>query len=243
MSVHETFDLKKLRAQRNERIAAEYAADVPIPEIMAWSGLCKVHVYNIAHLKGAKRSLEMRGRQHGATVDLAERNWKIVCDYGSGMSLEDVGAANGITRERVRQILVKNGLTERHYNFGGARRAQARARRAKVALELEAQRAVRTKERKRCVTLYRHGLKYQEIALETGRSVGWVTQTLRRAGAQNRSANAGKPRRNLTKAQKREIVMRWKRGDHLDGIARAVGCHAQTVYMTVKKAGATRTQR
>ena len=43
-----------------------------------------------------------------------ERNLQIVADYQSGITLQEVGDKHNITRERVRQLLCKQGILERN---------------------------------------------------------------------------------------------------------------------------------
>lgn len=44
---------------------------------------------------------------------VTERDAAIIAQYRSGMTMEQVGAAHGFTRERARQILARHGLTRR----------------------------------------------------------------------------------------------------------------------------------
>lgn len=243
MSVHEAFDLRKIRALRDAKIAEEFSANVPVSDIMAWSGLCKMSVYHIANLKSAKRTEETRGRRPGRHGSTIERNAKICADYLAGQTLEEVSAPLGITRERVRQILQEANITARHFGVSSARRVAVRERKLGEGSQRHARRMFLHQERMHCVVLYTNGLKYREIAAEMGRSMGWVVKTLRHAGAQNRSPAAGKPRRDLTDAQKLGIVRRFEAGEKSESIAAIIGCHVQTVYTIAHKLKAQRPKR
>lgn len=72
--------------------------------------------------RGIRRS-QNRGRRPGTTQQPRthpERDVEIVRRYQAGETLEGLGLAFGISRERVRQILVREGCAERHR--GRARR-------------------------------------------------------------------------------------------------------------------------
>lgn len=44
-----------------------------------------------------------------------ERNLQVVTDHQSGMTLQQIGDKHSITRERVRQLLCRQGIIERNY--------------------------------------------------------------------------------------------------------------------------------
>lgn len=74
-------------------------------------GLAKI--FNVG-----KATIRWRVRRWGivvarASVDNADRDMAMVEQYKTGMTLAEVGELHGVTRERVRQVLVRCGLTKR----------------------------------------------------------------------------------------------------------------------------------
>lgn len=120
-------------------------------------------VNELAHLFGANvsairsrlrtlgiKATDHRGRLKQEQVDaLAERNKSICQMYVDGHTLQEVGDKYGVTRERIRQILVKNGVTERFTSIRDIK-------------------ALRQQECERVMQLYLQGLSRREAAWELG---------------------------------------------------------------------------
>lgn len=97
----------------------------------------------------------------------AERNQEIAKAYKDGGSLRDVGAAFGISHERVRQVLTELGEPLRPH---GARTEQQRAKGRAIAAQRRAERPPHEikPEMQRAVALVREGFSFGAAAKLVG---------------------------------------------------------------------------
>lgn len=166
---------------------------------------------------------------------------RAICDaYGiKGATLETVGDEFGITRERVRQILVKNLITVRFY---GRDKPEREARRAAIA-EYEADRRSRTLARRklkrekiqRVRKLYDEGAMYWEIALLIEHSINWVQAAVAETGGPNRFTSAGRLRTNFeSRTVRREVVAMFHRTNDAYATGVHYGLHPETIKRLVE---------
>lgn len=208
-------------AQRNSEIAAAYSAGEPIDQISARTGVSVATVRTIARAFGARLPyghVPRVGRPKGPHNP--DRD-KLICEqYNSGRSLEDVGQEHGVTRERIRQILVREGVSERHNAFNMPRRVGARAL-AEIKTSKSAERLARfALDRATVREMYDAGATYEDIAGTLHHPITWVQNHVWRTGGPSRYASAGKPKRRITPEEKTEIGRRYGMGDNIALIAR-----------------------
>jgi hypothetical protein len=80
-------------------------------EIMTVVGVCRKTLVGLERAAGVKIK---HASQHSAGKPVDERAEKMVSMYRQGLTLEKIGETFDITRERVRQILKKHGITRLH---------------------------------------------------------------------------------------------------------------------------------
>jgi len=158
--------------------------------------------------------------------------------YVAGASLQDVGSVYGITRERVRQILKRAGVTERHHGIGTERRVLVRERRLKQAevrkQKLAARQALHAEVRR----LYDAGLPYAAIRDKLGISnLGTVQEYVNATGGVSRRKPGVKPKHNLSLAMKKDIAMRYAGFEPVSTIAADYGVSNPYVSQIAIKLG------
>jgi hypothetical protein len=229
-------------ALRNQSIARDYSAGVSIEVIAARVGLTVGTAYSIAVGMGAKKPAALDRRRLRFSPKM-ERNEKICAEYLSGDSLEMVGQRYGMTRERVRQILVKNGHEERHGGFNTERRIAARAKAFPKALEREERRERRKAQVALARELYNAGETYKAIAERLSHPITWVENAIWTTGGPSRNRNVGKPQHRLTAEHKAEIARRYAAGEAPDLIAADFDIARQVVGQIANSLGAYRRPR
>lgn len=117
-------------------------------------------ITNVRIVMGSNAIEASHGNFKGAPT---ERQADIIALYKSGKSLEETGQHFGMTRERVRQIVGKNGQSEGRGRIIGRRVevAQRRARRAEERQRKEARRQAIARD-------YRSGVPLKEIGMKYG---------------------------------------------------------------------------
>jgi predicted DNA-binding protein YlxM (UPF0122 family) len=137
---------------------------------------------------------------------MAERNARVVKSYTEdGFSLTECGELYGVSRERIRQILVKSGVSERHHcgvkerAIREAFAAKKKRHRERVAKKREFSQAKRMEMR----AFYDAGMNYADIARRFDCSEAYVQDAIVRTGGVSR-------RRWLTVAQRDEVKRRAK---------------------------------
>lgn len=92
--------------------SADWNAGVSVKEIAAKYGFNAVTIYKAAKVAGVTRSRTYV--QPVEVLSAAEtRANQMIQAYGSGLTLEQIGKIHGVTRERVRQIIAKRGVTSK----------------------------------------------------------------------------------------------------------------------------------
>lgn len=91
---------------RNQGICVEYARGECVRSIAARYGVCAAHVYFIARTGGTPRG---RKQTLGEARDARAEAW--IEAYKSGKTLHEIGSEYGVSRERVRQIIARFGVT------------------------------------------------------------------------------------------------------------------------------------
>lgn len=102
-------------AERDGAIIKAYQTGDKLVQLAEQYGLTVSGICGILRRHGIERS--QKGGRPGGTHkprQFTERDAAIVRLYESGKTLEELGASFDITRERVRQILVRAGCEERH---------------------------------------------------------------------------------------------------------------------------------
>jgi DNA-binding CsgD family transcriptional regulator len=116
-----------------------------------------------------------------------ERNKEIARLYGTGLSMDKIGQQYGITRERVRQILVRLGV-ERRSAAEYARSDEARARAREVGLRLmgHLKGKILVPELEEAARLVRNGASYNDAAKRLGLSRNQVAGICHRLGIKSK---------------------------------------------------------
>ena len=157
-----------------------------------------------------------------------ERDAAIVRDYASGDdTMEDIGKRHGVSRERVRQILKRNGYEERGLRGWAARRLERKEERAKRAL-----------------SLYDEGLSIKDIAERVGVGASTVGLYLREAGkGRGRSWGMGVPRTPPpSEEQVEEALAMYESGVSGHEVARRTGLGHRRVFRLLRERGVTRSR-
>lgn len=102
------FRWKTLVAARDAAVIAAYRRGDGVQKIAATMGIAVATGYLI--LRRAGIPLRHRSPPRGLAPSQSDRNTEIALKWKSGLTLEEVAADYGITRERVRQIVRKLGL-------------------------------------------------------------------------------------------------------------------------------------
>lgn len=222
---------------RNAAIAEAYVAGRPLEEIAAMAEVTVNTLRVILHKQRAKRPKQFK---KNAGVRTPERDAAICAAYLSGRSLEDVGQEFKVTRERIRQILARDGHEDRHQGFLTPRRVAARDRAAAREAERAAKRAHNEAERTRARELYDAGHTYQSISEQTGHNTSWVLNVIWSMGGPSRNRNVGKPRYRLPPEVKARIAALYGQGIAPDIIAERFDINRQVVGQIANKLGVYR---
>ena len=105
------------RAERNLQIIEAYTAGEKMGLIAERFGISVPAIYRVLR----RQRVKLRGARELPPLKV-QRNAELVRRYQEGETLNDLGQAFDLTRERVRQILVREGCIERHR--GKAKRAR-----------------------------------------------------------------------------------------------------------------------
>ena len=120
------------------------------------------------HLDSTKKHPRQRVARPKTAKFLARQEQMILL-YVAGQTLHQIGAAFGVTRERVRQIIAQAGISRK--DGGGVKRAEARMRWKNTARDL----------RRNARTFGSHGCAYAEaVALNDGKAP-WAKGSLAKA--------------------------------------------------------------
>lgn len=203
-------------AFRNKRIAEQYCAGTPVAQMAKEFGIAEATVRAIATHLNARRPrkpiISKPPRVHVTKERNSERDKGICEDYLSGLTLQAVGDKHGITRERVRQILDKQGIEERHDGFMAPKRVECRIRSAETAERQRAKLERRHNERTKAREFYNAGETYEAIAERMSRSIAWVQKAVWVTGGPNKCRSAGEPKRRLSEAEKIAIGNQYAAG-------------------------------
>lgn len=211
----ESFDMRALYAMRNAEIADLYFAGGDLEEMALKFGVTPLTIRQIAVGNSQGRR---RPRSDYPRLEQVGRNAAICAEYSSGDSLAVVGARHGITRERVRQILNKGGVSERHNGFNSEHRQKSRDNRLSAEDRRAARKAARLARQVQIRDLYNAGLTYKEIETETGFNISTIQSEVWATGGPSRNAMAGKTNKRLTVADREEIVRLFSAGVSLPAI-------------------------
>lgn len=195
---------------RNLEVVRMYEAGEPASAIQAKVAFgALAYVYQIAKRYDASPALRRQNRGAGYGPRDPERN-KAICDlYLSGKTLEEVSTQYSLTRERVRQILVKNNIHERHHGFFGPKRIAVRQREIAKRQIAQDKRDARKEECDIARAMYNDNYTYAQIAAALNYTVGWAKQAIWKTGGPSRNHGAGQPKRRLTKTERQEIGTRY----------------------------------
>lgn len=237
--------LKTVHAARNNKICEMYVAGYPVNEISSRYDVSRANLYNIVNKAGAFRwkvkggggNVAMEARDQVA--DHKERHHAICQLYLGGKTLEECGKVFGVTRERIRQILVAEGVTERLGGFFSERRTSARERAKAATITRKASHAKKMAKRMEVRELYDAGFTYEDIAKHFGHTTGWVQAEVWKTGGPSRYSSAKKLKGRLKPEDRAEIGKRYAAGEPVDtiandygivpafvgGVANSVGCY------------------
>lgn len=97
----------RLGAEEAEELVAAYIDGARIADLMQTFGLCRRAVHGYLDRSGCRRRPSGKGRLHSAD----ER--AMISDYLRGMTLIEVGAVHGVSKETVRRTLRDRGVARR----------------------------------------------------------------------------------------------------------------------------------
>lgn len=147
----------------------------------------------------------------GENTNPRARDEQMVGMYTSGKTMEEIGAHYGVSRQRICQILQRNGVST-----AGARRGRKPADPAKLAAY--AQEAITTGSKK-------------QAAEKFGVSVDTIGRAMRFAGVSLRSTKFA------TEDTRADIVKRYLAGERLRVIAESYGTRAQHINSLLRRWG------
>lgn len=230
---------------RNEGIAFDYQNNMRVEDIAAKWKVSALSVPALARSGGYVAGGRTRGpHMPHKNSEISERNKKICDQYNEGHSLETVGEAFGITRERVRQILVASGVTERHGGFLSPHQIEARAKaeradveRAARAEKIEARKAKKAEREAKVRELYDAGKTYDEIASALSISKGCVQKDVWVTGRPSRNRAALKPKNRLSDETRDIIARRYFAGEHVRLIADEYDIYPELVSRIARALG------
>lgn len=153
-----------------------------------------------------------------------ERDKAIVREYASGETMVAVGKRHGVSRERVRQILVRHGYSERERKKRGLPLARA------------ARKADRTQ---RAVEMAIDGLSSEDIAKNLGVNPTTASAYLRKAGLA-RGRNWGNRRLTLTDEQTEQVLSVYAEGVSGLETAKRTGVGQHHVFRLLHERGVVR---
>lgn len=137
-----------------EKFADDWNAGMPTEQIAAKYGVCTATIYKASKAAGTTRK---RGPMQ--SPDAESRARQMIDAYSAGLSLEKIGEIHGVTRERVRQIISKRGVTR----FDGGSSIRAEAKKAARTFRIVANRD------ERCMRVY--GCLYSGLETLLGKGV------------------------------------------------------------------------
>jgi len=129
---------RRQKLRRNAAIGELAKLGTTVGECADIFGMSRVGVYQIARTIGVR----FERKKRDIPPEINARAERMAALYAGGKTLEEVAATFGLSRERVRQILKRHGLTAKD---GGQHK---RAERAKV--QRESERNARTLRKKGC---------------------------------------------------------------------------------------------
>lgn len=232
------FDWKALLKQRNELIATEYKAGGVIAQIAEKYDISVSAVPIIA-----RQYANGRRTQNASKAPTGARN-KALCElYVSGRSLETVGKEFGITRERVRQILVHEGIVERHSGFNEPEKIASRERSIQRKEVSALKKAAIQKRRAAIREMYNAGASYAGMSEHFGIPISSVQQAVWLTGGPSRNFNAGKAKRRLTEDERIEVATRYAHGEDRGVLAAEFELSPLTIPMIALALGMKRGHR
>lgn len=243
----EIFTRKAFIQQRNAAICAAYASGEPVQTIAARHEVGAQVVYIIASSLGISRPPQPRKFRPQRQPLNVERNAAMREAYESGRSLESVGQEFGITRERVRQLLVKSGLLDRHNGSEMPWRKEILQRKADKEAKSAARKAFRKERNDKICALYKEGKTYREITEFFGLGKGFISQiekVVRDAGMMDRRpALIGEVKHKLTDENKIDIAKRYADGGNVIAMAKEFNVTPSHIINTATAMGARRPPR
>lgn len=202
------------------KIGAMYEAGENITIIAKKFGVKPRDIQPISYALNYRRNVRGISLQQ-AKINL--RNKKIYDEYYVvGRSANDIGKEYSLSPERIRQILIKLGGSERHYGINMPRSKNMRER------EIQQKKIRDEKKRKyeeRAIAIramYDAGkYTYDEIAKAFNVETTAVTRDLWKTGGPNRRITAGRAKKILSPADEEEIIRRYQSREGVPAIAAA----------------------
>ncbi len=223
---------------RNIAIVERYQAGDAVEDIAAAFDVTPQLVRAVVAVRGARRPKNADGRAiytNSNQEELDARNKDIIETYLSGQPLGVLGDRYSLSRERVRQILVKNGVTKRHGGINSKRRVAAREHREVRAKVQEVRRAKQRALDMEVRALYDAKIPFKEMSeimeQRYGRPIGHgsLLQRLRRTGGLNRNRSGGRPKRKLSPEEVQGVLAAYAANENVDDIAERYDIAAGTV--------------
>lgn len=229
-----------LRPVRDEKLVEAYEAGTPVSLLVSRFGIGHAAMLRILRARGAK--IRPIGRPPGPPADTTPnaRHQAIIDMYLDNKTLAEVGNHFRITRERVRQILVRWGVRERHHGVYGESRKEVREREAYIKLKAEAFQELRKWNREQVRADYDAGMTYKAMMHKYDKSLGFVQQQVKKTGGvkhRDRRDWRAEGRKALTKEQKQDLAWRYGIREKVGDIAKMYGVHPSYVAQVAFKLG------
>ncbi|MDR0520229.1 MAG: hypothetical protein LBH00_00070 [Planctomycetaceae bacterium] len=158
---------------------------------------------------------------------ISERNKDIAELRRSGLTLEEIGRRYGITRERVRTIILRfNAISDNPVDSDQVRLLNPRITRI-------------SSRREKVVALRRQGMVYKDIAQTMGLTLTTVMADIRKHNitSQEPLPSFAYARRKLTDPVVEKIIEEWKKGTKIQEIAAMAGVTYGSIHRVLKKRG------
>lgn len=205
-------------AEADAKIIAAYSAGATVSEIAATLEDGVGNIYYALRRAGVQLRGDKKGRK--GKPKTSQRDAEIIEAHERGYTLEQIGNQFSITRERVRQILVRAGVTDRN-GFEG-RQAATEIRDAKIATD------------------YVGGAKFADLAVMHGLSYSTVKDLMRQHPISREAYMARVPRRIKTSKARQlapTFAEAYRAGATVKEISAAYGISVTSVYNRLKEHG------
>ena len=205
-----------------EHMVAAYEAGVSVTAVAAEHGISSYRVYQTLKEAGA------RMRRRGPIGVIDHKRAQVIAEmYIAGATMKQLGARYGVTRQRVRQILIRLGVERRSRHILRSRHNWH---------NWQSRHAHYTRLRPLVLAAYEAGETMTMIARKLDVSRPWVRRVLKAAGCPPGSVG---DERRAERCMERQAKLRelFDAGLEVDQIAAHVGLTRGACYAALRRAG------